>query len=64
VLTGAEVGGHRNWIGEAPVPLIGSASLCRIYGLAVERAGGRAEFIDARDATLAGLSAARKQQRS
>jgi 2-dehydro-3-deoxygalactonokinase len=61
VLIGAEVGGHRNWIGDSPVALIGSPGLCRIYGLAVERAGGRAEIVEAKEATLAGLKAARKQ---
>jgi 2-dehydro-3-deoxygalactonokinase len=61
VLIGAEVGGHRDWVGDAPVPLIGSPALCRVYVLALERAGARTEIIDAREATLAGLTAARRQ---
>jgi 2-dehydro-3-deoxygalactonokinase len=62
LLVGAEVGGHRDWLGEAVVPLIGSARLCRLYGAALERTGVRSEAVDATDATLAGLKAARSQE--
>jgi 2-dehydro-3-deoxygalactonokinase len=61
LLVGAEIGGHRNWIGQQPIPLIGSERLCRLYGAALTRIGARSDPIDAADATLAGLKAARLQ---
>lgn len=62
LLVGAEVGGHRDWLdGTGIVPLVGSARLCRLYGTALDRIGARWEAIDATDATLAGLKAARAQ---
>lgn len=63
LLVGAEIGGHRDWLeGTRVVPLIGSARLCRLYGAALDRIGARWETIDATDATLAGLKAARTQE--
>jgi 2-dehydro-3-deoxygalactonokinase len=62
LLVGAEVAAYRNWLGDAPLPLIGSPRLCRLYGAAVAKAGGRAEAMDATEATLAGLKAARGQE--
>jgi 2-dehydro-3-deoxygalactonokinase len=61
LLVGAEVGGRRDWIGANPIPLIGSARLCRLYGAALQQIGARTETIDATDATIAGLIAARRQ---
>jgi 2-dehydro-3-deoxygalactonokinase len=60
LLVGAEVGGHRNWLGSAVVPLLGSARLCRLYAEALRRIGVRSETIDVTEATLAGLAAARR----
>jgi 2-dehydro-3-deoxygalactonokinase len=60
LLVGAEIGGHRDWIGPEAVPLIGSGRLNRIYGAAFSRIGVGTEPIDAKDATLAGLRAARR----
>ncbi len=62
LLIGAEVGGQRDWIGSAEIPLIGSPGLCALYVTAFERAGARARIVDATDATLAGLKAARTPQ--
>ena len=62
LLVGAEIGGHRDWLASGPVPLIGSARLCRLYGAALVRIGVQSETIDATDATLAGLKAARDQE--
>lgn len=62
LLVGAEVGGHRGELGGGVVPLVGSARLCRLYDAAIRQAGGRTETIDATDATLAGLKAARLQE--
>jgi 2-dehydro-3-deoxygalactonokinase len=60
LLIGAEIGGQRDWIGAAEIPLIGSVGLCSLYQGALERLGARARIIDATDATLAGLKAARQ----
>jgi 2-dehydro-3-deoxygalactonokinase len=64
LLVGAEVAGHRRWLADAAVPLIGSARLCRLYGAALQRLGIESEAIDATDATLAGLIAARSMARA
>lgn len=61
VLVGAEVGGHRDWLGAGVVPLIGSDRLSRLYGAALGMIGVASEAIDATAATLAGLAAARQQ---
>jgi 2-dehydro-3-deoxygalactonokinase len=61
LLIGAEIGGHRDWNGSQPIPLIGSARLCRLYAAALAKMGAKSETIDATDATLAGLKAARQQ---
>jgi 2-dehydro-3-deoxygalactonokinase len=61
LLVGAEVGGHRQWLGTQAVPLIGAARLCRLYGAALARIGVKSEIVEARDATLRGLAAARRQ---
>jgi 2-dehydro-3-deoxygalactonokinase len=60
LLIGAEIGGQRDWIGAAEIPLIGSVGLCSLYQGALERLGAKARIIDATDATLAGLKAARQ----
>ena len=62
LLVGAEIGGHRDWLGGSVVPLVGSARLCRLYAAAIDKAGGQTETIDATEATLAGLKAAREQE--
>ncbi len=61
LLIGAEIGGQRDWIGSAEVPLVGGTSLCQLYALAFDRLGARTRIVDATDATLAGLKAARLQ---
>lgn len=65
LLIGAEIGGQRDWIGrdDREIPLIGGAALCGLYARGVAMAGGRARIIDATEATLAGLKAARQQAR-
>lgn len=60
LLVGTEVASHRDWIGGGAIPVIGSARLGRIYTAAFNRLGIGAEPIDAAEATLAGLKAARK----
>jgi 2-dehydro-3-deoxygalactonokinase len=61
LLVGAEIAGKRAWLHSGTVPLIGSARLGRLYGAALSRIGINSEAIDATDATLAGLKAARAQ---
>lgn len=60
LLIGAEIGGQRNWIGSAEIPLIGSVGLCSLYQGALARLGAKSRIVDATDATLAGLKAARQ----
>lgn len=61
LLVGTEVAAHRDLIGSAPVPVVGSARLSRLYGTALDRIGATAEPVDATEATLAGLAAARAE---
>lgn len=58
LLVGVEIGGHRDWLGSQPIPLIGSARFGRLYGAALARAGAIGEPLDAADATIAGLKQA------
>lgn len=60
LLIGAEIGGQRDWIGSAEIPLIGSVGLCSLYQGALARLGAKSRIVDATDATLAGLKAARQ----
>jgi 2-dehydro-3-deoxygalactonokinase len=60
LLIGAEIGGQRDWIGSAEIPLIGSVGLCSLYQGALAQVGARSRIVDATDATLAGLKAARQ----
>ncbi|WP_375450949.1 2-dehydro-3-deoxygalactonokinase [uncultured Devosia sp.] len=60
LLIGSEIGANRVWIGDAEVPLIGSAALCGLYGQALDRIGVRSRLVDATEAVLAGLKAARQ----
>lgn len=60
LLIGSEVGANRGWIGDAEVPLIGSAALCALYAAALQRIGVRSRLVDATQAVLAGLTAARQ----
>ena len=61
LLVGAEIGGHRDWLGSNPVPLIGSARFERMYSAALAKIGIESFGIDAADATIAGLMEARAQ---
>jgi len=60
LLIGAEIGGQKDWIGTAEIPLIGSVGLCGFYQRAFERLGVASRIVDATDATLAGLKLARQ----
>ncbi|MEO5807205.1 2-dehydro-3-deoxygalactonokinase [Devosia sp.] len=60
LLIGCEIGAHRDWIGDAEVPLIGASALCALYVKALAKVGAKARLIDATEAVLAGLKAARQ----
>ena len=60
LLIGAEIGGQRDWIGKAEIPLVGSVGLCGLYQVGFARLGATTRIVDATDATLAGLKAARQ----
>ncbi len=61
LLIGAEIAGHRDWLGAATVPLIGSERLCSLYAKALAKLGVASTVIEASTATIAGLKAARAQ---
>ncbi len=60
LLIGAEIGGHRDWIGSTEIPLVGSVAISKLYQRAFRRIGISSRIVDATDATLAGLKAARQ----
>jgi 2-dehydro-3-deoxygalactonokinase len=63
LLIGAEIGGLRDWAetpaAGAEIPLVGGGALCALYARAFARIGHATRIVDATDATLAGLKAAR-----
>lgn len=59
LLVGTEIGSNRHLIGDAPVPLIGSAALCALYAQVFDMIGARGEPQDATQVVVAGLKAAR-----
>lgn len=60
LLIGAEIGGQREWAAGGDIPLIGSAALCALYARGFGRLGITTRLVDATEATLAGLRAARQ----
>ena len=60
LLIGTEIGGQRDWIGRGAIPLVGDAALGGLYARGFAKIGATTEIIDASDATLAGLKAARQ----
>lgn len=64
LLVGAEIGGRRQLIGAGPVAVMGSSRLCSLYSACLRQVGVETETIDATEATLAGLAAARDQART
>ena len=65
LLIGAEIGGHRDWLASESdeIPLVGSSTLCGLYAQGLARIGVRTRIVDATEATLAGLKAARRNLR-
>lgn len=59
LLIGAEIGGLRGWASGGEIPLIGGKALCGLYARGFAKLGIQTRIIDATDATLAGLKAAR-----
>lgn len=62
LLVGTEVAGFRDEIGGGAVPVLGAERLTRLYSEALRRAGADPQPVDATQATLAGLGAARRQR--
>ena len=61
LLIGAEIGGQRDWIPDGgEIPLVGGVALCALYARGFARLGASTRIVDATDATLAGLKAARQ----
>jgi 2-dehydro-3-deoxygalactonokinase len=65
LLIGAEIGGQRDWLAvdSDEIPLIGSTALCRLYAKGLALLGAKSRIVDATEATLAGLKAARASAR-
>jgi 2-dehydro-3-deoxygalactonokinase len=61
LLIGTEIGAQRDWIGEGEIAIVGDAGLAGLYAKGLAMAGGKARIVDAAEATLAGLKAARQQ---
>lgn len=59
LLIGTEIGSNRHLIGDDPVPLIGSPTLCALYARVLDMAGAKGLPQDATQIVLAGLKAAR-----
>lgn len=59
ILIGTEIGGQRDWIGGSEIPLVGSTALCDLYARGFAKLGVKTRVINATEATLAGLRAAR-----
>ncbi len=64
LLVGAEIGARRGLLTTTGVPIIGSSRLSRLYAAGLAQIGAKSEIIDATDATLAGLKAARQQKQT
>jgi 2-dehydro-3-deoxygalactonokinase len=60
LLIGSEIGGQRESIGDGDIPLVGGDVLCALYARGFAMIGVGTRIIDATEATLAGLKAARR----
>lgn len=60
ILIGAEIGGQRDWASGEEIPLVGGAALCGLYARGFAKLAMQTRVVDATDATLAGLKAARQ----
>jgi 2-dehydro-3-deoxygalactonokinase len=60
LLIGAEIAGQKSWIGGGEIALVGSVGLSSLYAQGFARLGATTRIVDAADATLAGLKAARQ----
>lgn len=63
LLVGAEIAGQKDMLGAQPIPLIGSRSLVALYDEALGMLGKTSRTVDATQATLTGLAAARQQMK-
>jgi 2-dehydro-3-deoxygalactonokinase len=61
LLIGSEIGAQRDWIGEGEIAIVGAAGLADRYARGLAMVGAKARIVDAAEATLAGLKAARHQ---
>jgi len=62
LLIGTEIGGQRDWIGAAEVPIVGGIALAGLYARGLAMVGAKSRIVDATGATLAGLRTARMSQ--
>ena len=59
LLIGTEIGSNQHLLGDQPVPLIGSDTLCRLYAQVLGMIGATGALQDTTNIVLAGLKAAR-----
>ena len=59
LLIGTEIAANRSQIGDDPVPLIGSATLCALYASVLGMTGAAGRVVDSTEVVLAGLKATR-----
>lgn len=60
LLIGTEIAANRHQIGNDPIPLIGSHTLCALYAQVLEMAGATGRPVDSTAVVLAGLKSARE----
>jgi len=60
LLIGTEISGQRDWIGTGEIPLVGGTALGALYARGFAMIGAGTRIVDATEATLAGLKAARR----
>jgi 2-dehydro-3-deoxygalactonokinase len=61
LLIGSEIGAQRDWIGATEIAIVGDAALAALYAEGFTLVSGQTRIVDAVEATLAGLKAARLQ---
>ena len=59
LLIGTEIGSNQHLLGDQPLPLIGSDTLCRLYAQVLGMIGATGALQDTTNIVLAGLKAAR-----
>lgn len=62
LLVGADIGGQREWIGKAEIPIVGDPGLCQLYARGLRMVGALERIVDVTQVVLMGLRKARETQ--